>query len=636
MKLLQKIIVVLILSFGSLMSYSQWVPMQDTAFAHAIAERWPDVVNADTTQLDTVLAATKSVFFNVSDRGTIEKIEVLIYFKNLTGFNAKNNKITTVPDLTGLSQLVTLNLSNNNIHTMPNVSGMSSIKNLYLTYNYIDSIIGISNHPTLVDIHLGNNDITHLPDLSTIPNLQTMSVGVNRLPWIELQSLSEIPDYLNLFTIFPQKEVTKDTTITRREFESFTIAYPNELIIPDLLYKYQKNNTGSFLTSSENSYTIEHVSFENAGIYEVFAEGSVAAWEGNSTVTGETKLNVIPCQVIDSVATELFEDCPNTGAIITYLDIENKAPSFETYFVNTESNELYLATLNEKVILPNGTYNFLVTDNYLCSKTKDSVVVIEKTNECVFCDSLAHLQYEYLDTTMFENYGIQHSINTLKNVDEVSVSWVQNKKEVASGIRYLNSSVQKENASLINSYVTCPLQTGEYIFKADSIQLTINDYQTILSHEISKDYSCENFILNLTSLELSNTDNRFFVEVKNENEDLLYSYEVGDNIYLPVGLYSFVLTDNGNYSEIIESNIAVTKPKDCNSIFSPNNDGDNDVWYIAEEGELTIVDKTGTILIHLNGPCSWNGTDNNGKDVPIGVYSIITSDNEYRIVTLIR
>lgn len=78
--------------------------------------------------------------------------------------------------------------------------------------------------------------------------------------------------------------------------------------------------------------------------------------------------------------------------------------------------------------------------------------------------------------------------------------------------------------------------------------------------------------------------------------------------------------------------------KDCltdNPVFSPNNDGRDDDFFISYEGMIYIYDKNGRLLHKFQGPSYWDGTDDRGSRLPLGIYLMVTG-SEAKTITILR
>lgn len=78
--------------------------------------------------------------------------------------------------------------------------------------------------------------------------------------------------------------------------------------------------------------------------------------------------------------------------------------------------------------------------------------------------------------------------------------------------------------------------------------------------------------------------------------------------------------------------------KDClndDPVFSPNSDGRDDDFFIPYEGIVTIYNKNGRLIHRFTGPAYWDGTDDRGVKLPLGIYLMVTGQ-EAKTITILR
>jgi hypothetical protein len=133
--------------------------------------------------------------------------------------------------------------------------------------------------------------------------------------------------------------------------------------------------------------------------------------------------------------------------------------------------------------------------------------------------------------------------------------------------------------------------------------------------------------------EVENGRPPFSYRVKSQLEDK----ELTDLYEVPEGIYNIeVVNVNGC---ILRQAEKVIVEKDCLNdipVISPNDDGLDDRYFIALEGPVRIFDRTGSLKRRLTGPCYFDGNDENGKPLPMGVYMIITEKQEKVELTIVR
>jgi hypothetical protein len=122
---------------------------------------------------------------------------------------------------------------------------------------------------------------------------------------------------------------------------------------------------------------------------------------------------------------------------------------------------------------------------------------------------------------------------------------------------------------------------------------------------------------------------------------------------VPFGLYQVTVTDNNQCSskleiELIEESIVDPNPEpeephleDDNDseiaeqdYFSPNGDGEDEFIRIEVKGQSQILDFKGTVLKIVNYGDLWDGTSDDGKLLPSGLYIVIGEEGKQMITVL--
>ena len=70
--------------------------------------------------------------------------------------------------------------------------------------------------------------------------------------------------------------------------------------------------------------------------------------------------------------------------------------------------------------------------------------------------------------------------------------------------------------------------------------------------------------------------------------------------------------------------------------FSPDNNGSSDTFYFQQDGEITIYDRFSNLIRNENGPFEWDGTNQNGQILPVGVYVVKLNGEFWNQVTIIK
>ena len=119
------------------------------------------------------------------------------------------------------------------------------------------------------------------------------------------------------------------------------------------------------------------------------------------------------------------------------------------------------------------------------------------------------------------------------------------------------------------------------------------------------------------------------------------------NLSLFPGAYSVTVTDENGCSEDTSFYIAALSSECVPNVFSPNNDGVNDIWsledaFLYPETDIRVYGRYGNLVFKSIGyETPWDGKDQAGNDVGDGVYFYVINllDNLDKIkgtVTIIR
>lgn len=606
-RIMKKLLYIIGFVLAALSVNGQFVTIKDTAFANAIAEKYPNIVSADGTQLDTVQAATKGGFFSVKDRGTVTDVEELKYFKSLTNFNALGNKITKIPDIsattitiinfntnplidvsnlakatqlenlnlgnTGLSvfteveSLINLNsliLSGNNLTSLPDLSALTKMVKLSLNKNALDEIVGTESMPLLADLALWDNNLTSLPDFSVNPNLSTVTLHSNFLSWEDLMPLTNYPDFANVFTPFPQDELTPDAVVNLKEGETFTISYDLDQSVSGLTYRLVKNDVEEIASGTSNVFTISNVQKSDANRYEIFAMSSVPEWNGQ-TVTGETRLNVADCFVINDYTFSVNENCPNVEVSLVDVVTDDGAGVYDYYLVNQLTADEILFAEGEKKNVPDGFYNLKVVDANSCTKTSDNALVVNTSQECTFCDSLASITITDTAINLVEYDELQLELKEFEPHSQLSFQWMKDGENIAGEtVSPFNiNGVAIADAGIYTASISCALADGStYYFQSRNFDVSVGDCQKINDYAIEVVEQCPNIRLRLSSIDVLYPDKVTDILAINAETNEEFSLTVGSSVQVSEGIYALKVVNDQNCSRSIDA-VAVANISDA-------------------------------------------------------------------------
>lgn len=186
-------------------------------------------------------------------------------------------------------------------------------------------------------------------------------------------------------------------------------------------------------------------------------------------------------------------------------------------------------------------------------------------------------------------------------------------------------------------------QPGEYIVTAE------NEFGCQLTDTVEvelKNIEVEHFDYEVTDADCYNAGRINITQLDILDGELPYIYRLENRVNnqqmqrvdnLREGDYILTIEDADGCIAAVEHAISIRK--DCLKdypVFSPNTDGLDDDYYIPYEGKAIVYDRNGIERTEFMAPAYWDGTDNNGKPLPMGTYLIIVDKKEVINITIVK
>jgi hypothetical protein len=134
-------------------------------------------------------------------------------------------------------------------------------------------------------------------------------------------------------------------------------------------------------------------------------------------------------------------------------------------------------------------------------------------------------------------------------------------------------------------------------------------------------------------LEIENGKTPYTYQLTSQLENI----EILELSEVPEGIYNIeVLNANGCKLRHLPK---VIVEKDCLNdipVFSPNDDGMDDRYFISLEGKVQIFDRNGSLKRRLMAPCYFDGNDETGRPLPMGTYLVVPEKGSNVTLTIIR
>lgn len=369
------------LVFFSMHSFAQYGYIPDANFRACLKETYPfaftdadslileevpnikliDCTNRSLTSLDGV-----QYFINIEgllvDHNPITTIPSLSGLSELLSFTCGHTGITALPDISGCSKLIVLFANNNELSTFPDFTANTQLSSIDVQFNNIAVIPDLSHLPALEYFFLTGNPITTLPDLSSNKKLKTLGLGA--LDINEVHDLSALHDLevLNIndnnLSVFPAVNSANLRAV---------IAYNNDFTdLPDLsntLLGTQVSQLGSHLAIHSNRLTFEDLL--------VFVNREFTALQMNPQKQPNPDSNVtVPLH--DTYTIELpFDDDVTSSVYTWYKDGQ--------FLTTTSTNKLLIEDAGYD---DTGVYHTMITNPNIPDLTIKSGAVTVNVIDC--------------------------------------------------------------------------------------------------------------------------------------------------------------------------------------------------------------------------------------------------------------
>lgn len=464
----------------------------------------------------------------------------------------------------------------------------------------ISNLEGIQYFTSLTKINATGNNLTTIPDISALTNLNSLALQKNNLTYIP--DLSKLQNLIHLFIY--QNQLDSLPLLRNNTSLQQIIAYQNNItILPDI-----SNLTGLLkLDVGQNQLTALPQLNGNTAFQEIICwANQIKVLPPITNLTNLTRLNA------GNNLLTVTPDISNNKQL-SILDLNNnfltQGPNLSG-MTNLTSVKLYgnyfsFEDLAPYINIPGFANNFIISPMKIFKGD---------TIEGYYNDPIP------LST------GIDHSLSNITYTwreGSDSLGSVTNDTFLISQTSGINEryyyatisdpsipSLQLETDSFLVHFNTCP-QSSDFSYKATrvdcdksgTLNLSINGY-------VSPNTS---YTLTGTQSGISNT------------------YSKASITELTEASYNLKISLSKNCT--LNLTQPITLPYiDCKETFiTPNNDGENDSYYINGPGKAVIYDKNGNVVQRVSLPYEWTGSGSGVALVPIGYYMIDINDGQQMV-----
>lgn len=229
----------------------------------------------------------------------------------LTRLELEDNKLTgSIPiELGDLQNLVNLRLSDNQLTgNIPTEIGMlNNLQQLVLSHNqFTDTLPAtLGNLDRLYMLKVADNEFEGLlPNLSNLQDLNILEVEQNNFTFEDL--LFNITN-LNIGTLnyHPQGSIFKDTTIFKNQGDFIEVSLGIDEQILSNKYTWYKNDAFFSTIYGSNTFDLDNLSYEDAGIYHCEVTNTNAS--DLTLVSRKITLNIMECATDDILLSDTIK-----------------------------------------------------------------------------------------------------------------------------------------------------------------------------------------------------------------------------------------------------------------------------------------------------------------------------------------
>lgn len=117
----------------------------------------------------------------------------------------------------------------------------------------------------------------------------------------------------------------------------------------------------------------------------------------------------------------------------------------------------------------------------------------------------------------------------------------------------------------------------------------------------------------------------------NENEftPMVFALSAGEHTLIIFGREADSMIDRISFEKMPDIS---TRP----IVFTPNGDGENDLLFIHQSGDVKIFDRSGIFIAEIAAPAYWDGRDKNGNIVSSGAYILQLEGEKPQVINLVK
>jgi hypothetical protein len=494
--------------------------------------------------------------------------------------SCQNLNITDLSGLQFFHKVTMINCSGNQVTAFPSLDSLSSLSYLYAESCELMKLPSLDHLGNLLVLDVKDNNLTELPSLEFLKMLNYLDCSVNNLT--ELPALNSLTNLRKLF------------------------CYNNQLVkLPEI-------------NSLVNLQTLD-------------CPGN--RLKSLPVLSFNTELTVLRC------GDNLIESLPDLNNLVNLKELaveRNRIVKLPDLSLNKQLRIINLASNSLTSIPDFSSYSNLLKAVFNNNKLSFSQL-IPQTRHTAFKsvfevnpqDTL--LNYPVVVINRNDRGIIKAGVD--ENIETNIYRWYKDDTELNNRDAYVVLEPPLPNDSGL--YLTVIRNThpdlSDIILVVKSARVQIGyclPNTSEIDYSIDNNFCNEGASIRIDDTQLKSSYKPFVFNARStgRNSEVAVTGNTFQNI-LP-GKYDLIITDQNNCKTVLNNFLDVPVSADCDNIITPNADGVDDTYYLPQSGKMKVLSKEGKIIKEIPIPGEWDGTDNAGNIVPIGLYILLINEKD--------
>jgi internalin A len=468
----------------------------------------------------------------------------------------------------------------------------------------LNNALEVKYFKSVTTIYLGTNNLTSLPQLKNFTNLQEIACDSNQLT-------SMIP-------------VNHITTLQRFKCrKNFLTSLPSFAGLNQLTWLLCDNNQLTALPDLTGCTSLNLI---------VATTNRISTLPNLSTLTSLKRL---------ILGFNLFTSFPNLSAVpgLQLIDLDHNlipyVPSLGA--TNPSLNEL---VVHNNPINSVGSLSFITSPVSIrlenCKLTFDELIPMTTNSGFSTTYVISPQQKVFVPTNLHAAQNTSFTINLSfdNTVTTSTYYWYHDGNMIATTTTNsltINPVAQTDAGTyyvrIVNSTANL---TGVTLYTEDFDVIVDPCIVTgALNYNLTSSIDCfTGATIQIDETTLSGGTHPYHYSLSNQVNGINISYNTPTLDSVPSGKYHLNVYDATGCMNTFGNDLLVERPSACDAVISPNGDGVEDTYFISISGTARVYDKA--------APGYFDGTDDQGKNVPNGLYLILVDEKTKLYVTVLR